>query len=145
MIQEQMKFDRPFGPSEACPVKHAQAKIDRSRVDTDQFVLESELLSSSDLHPTAIEQLEKNLLVKLPWAMLIGIGEGGSTGGGDSQMFQFALTASQASADFSEGMGSAQLTEEHGNKLAPAGESPGMSFSFRFPNGLLELDSRKQL
>jgi hypothetical protein len=60
-------------------------------------------------------------------------------------MFQFALTAFQASADFSEGMGSAQLTEEHGNKLAPGGESSGMSFSFRFPNGLLELDSRKQL
>jgi hypothetical protein len=145
MVQEQMKFDRPFGPSEACPVKHAQAQINRGGVETNQFVLEPELLPSSYLHPTAFEQLEKNLLIKLPGTMLVGIGEGGSLGGGDSQMFQFALTASKTSGNFSEGMGSAQLTEEHGNKLAPTSESPGMSFCFRFLHRLLELDSRKQL
>jgi hypothetical protein len=42
-------------------------------------------------------------------------------------------------------MGSAQLAEEHGNKLAPASKSTGMSFGFRFSHGLLELGSRKQL
>jgi hypothetical protein len=29
VIQKQMEFDRPFGPSEPCPVKDAQAQIDR--------------------------------------------------------------------------------------------------------------------
>jgi len=77
--------------------------------------------------------------------MLIGIGKGGSARGSDSQMLQFTLTASQASANFPEGMGSAQLTEEHGNKLAPASESSGMSFGFCFPHGLLKVDSGKQL
>jgi hypothetical protein len=140
-----MEFDRPFGPSETCPVKQAQAQVDRGGVETDQFVFEPELLFSSDFNPTTFEQLEKNLLIQLPGPMFISIGEGGSAWGGDSQVFQFALTASQTSGDFSEGMGSAQLTEEHGHKLSPASESPGMSFSFRPSDCLLELDSRKQL
>jgi hypothetical protein len=42
-------------------------------------------------------------------------------------------------------MGSAQLTEKHGHKLSPAGESPSMPLGFRFSDGLLKLDSRKQL
>ena len=45
MVQKQMKFDRPLGPSEMSPVKHAQTQIDGGRVETDQFVLEPELLS----------------------------------------------------------------------------------------------------
>jgi hypothetical protein len=55
MVQVQMKFDRPFGPSEAWPVKHAQAQIDRGGVQSDQLVLEPELLSSSDFDSTAFE------------------------------------------------------------------------------------------
>jgi len=89
-----MKFDRPLRPSKPCPIKYAQAQIDRGGVEADQFVLKPKLLPPSDLHPTAFEQLEKNPLIQLPWAMLVGIGEGGSAWGGDSQMFQFALAAS---------------------------------------------------
>jgi hypothetical protein len=60
-------------------------------------------------------------------------------------MSQFPFTASKASDNFPEGMGSTQLAEEHGHKLAPAGKSSGMSFGFSLFDGLLELDSRKQL
>jgi hypothetical protein len=42
-------------------------------------------------------------------------------------------------------MSSAQLTKEHGHKLTPAGESPGMTLGFGLFKRLLELDSRKQL
>jgi hypothetical protein len=35
--------------------------------------------------------------------------------------------------------------KRHGHKLAPAGESPSMSFGFPFPDRLQELNSRKQL
>jgi hypothetical protein len=38
MIQKQMEFDRPFGPSEPCPVKDAEAQIDRGRVETDYSI-----------------------------------------------------------------------------------------------------------
>ena len=43
-------------------------------------------------------------------------------------MFQFALTTAQTAGDFPEGMGSAQLAEEHGHELAPAGEASGVAF-----------------
>ena len=106
VIQKQMEFDRPFGPSEPCPVKDAQAQIDRGRIEADQFVLKPELLSPSDLHPTAFEQLEENFLIQLPGTVFIGISQGGAVGRSDAQMVQFPLAASQPSDDLSEGMGS---------------------------------------
>jgi hypothetical protein len=94
VIQKQMELDRPFGPSEPCPVKDAQAQIDRGRVEADQFVLKPKLLSLSGLHPTTFKQLEKNFLIQLPGTVLIGISQGGAIGRSDAQMLQFALTAS---------------------------------------------------
>jgi len=89
--------------------------------------------------------VHKDSLVELPGPMLIGISQSGPTGSGDAQVFQFAFTASQPSGNLPERMGSTQLTEEHGDKLAPASEPSDMALSFCFHNGLLELDSRKQL
>jgi hypothetical protein len=80
VIQKQMEFDCPFGPSEPCPVIDAQAQIDRGGVETDQFVLKPELLSPSDLYPTSFKQLEEDLLIKFLWPVLIGISQGGTTG-----------------------------------------------------------------
>ncbi len=60
-------------------------------------------------------------------------------------MFQFALTTAQVAGDFAEGMGSAQLSEEHSHELAPAGEAPGMALGMGFPNGLVKFISRKEL
>ena len=107
VIQKQMEFDCPFGPSEPGPVKDAQAKIDRGRVEADQFVLKPKLLSPSDLHPTAFEQLEEDFLIELPRTVLVGISQGGAMGRRDAQMLQFPLTASQPCDNLSEGMGSA--------------------------------------
>ena len=59
-----MQLDGPFGPSEAGPVEHRQAEIDRGGVQADQLVLESELLPGSSLHPTALEELKENLIHK---------------------------------------------------------------------------------
>jgi hypothetical protein len=42
-------------------------------------------------------------------------------------------------------MSPAQLAKEHGHKLAPAGESPGMTFGFGFFDRLLEIGPGKQL
>jgi hypothetical protein len=145
VVQEEVQFDRPFGPSEMGPVKDAQAQVDGGRVEADQFVLESEFLLSRNLASTSVEQLNKEMLIKLPGTVLIRIGQGGAAGSRDSKMFQFPLTASQASGNLPEGMSSTQLAEQHGHKLSPAGESSGMPFGFRFFDCLLELDSRKQL
>jgi hypothetical protein len=61
------------------------------------------------------------------------------------QVFQLALATSESSGDLPKGMGSAQLTKQHGDKLAPAGKSFGMTFSMGFFHHVLELDSRKEL
>ncbi len=145
MVQEQVQFDRPFGPSEMSPIKNAQTQIDGGRIEADQLVFEPEFLLSRKLSSTSVEQLTKQMLVKLPGAVFIRIRQGGAAGGSDTQMFQLPLTASQAPSNLPEGMGSAQLTEKHGHKLPPAGESPSMALGFRFSDRLLELDSRKQL
>jgi hypothetical protein len=145
MVQEQVQFDRPFGPSEMSPVKDAQAQVDGGRVETDQFVFKSEFLLSRKLASASVEQLNKQMLIKLPGTVLICIGQSGAAGSRDSKMFQFPLTASQTSDNLPEGMSSTQLTEQHGHKLPPAGKSPSMPLGFRFSDCLLELDSRKQL
>ena len=64
---------------------------------------------------------------------------------GDSQMLQFSLTASQPPGDLPERVGSSQLAEEHGHKLPLAGESPGMTFGFRFFQSVMKFDPGKQL
>jgi hypothetical protein len=94
---------------------------------------------------TSAQQLQKEPLVELPGAMFIGIGQGGATGSGNPKMLQFTLTASQTTYDFPERMGLTQLAEEHGDKLAPAGESSGVTFGLGFFHSVLKLDSRKQL
>jgi hypothetical protein len=127
------------------PVKHAQTQINGRRVETDQFVFETERLCPRTFLSNPFKQMQEDLLVKLPGTMGIGIGQRGSTRGRNAQVLEFSFAAPQTTGDFSQRMGSAQLTEEHGDKLAPAGKPSGMSFSFSLFHGFLELDSRKQL
>jgi hypothetical protein len=62
---------------------------------------------------------------------------------GDSQVFQFSLTVSEASDNLSEGVGATHLAEEHGHELAPTGEASGMTFGVGSLNCLLKLGPRK--
>jgi hypothetical protein len=145
MIQKQMEFNGPLGSTEFGPIKEADTEVNDGGIEADQFVLKPELFLDLYLALAFFEELHKDSLVELPGPVLIGISQSGTTGGADAQMFQFAFTASQPSGNLPKRMGSAQLTEEHGHKLAPTSEPSGMTFSFCFHNGLLELDSRKQL
>jgi len=54
-----------------------------------------------------LEQLKKDLFVKLPGAMFIGISQGGAIGRTNPKIFQFTLTASQTTRDLPERAGSA--------------------------------------
>jgi len=56
------------------PIKDAQAQVDGGRIETDQFVLESEFLLSRKLASTSVEQLHKQMLIQLPGTVPIGIG-----------------------------------------------------------------------
>ena len=59
--------------------------------------------------------------------------------------FNFPLTASKASGNLTEGMGAAQLAEEHGHKLVPTRESFSMTFCLSDRDQMLKLHTRKQL
>ena len=145
MIQKQMEFDGSLGSAESRPVKESDTEVNGRGIETDQFVLKAEFLFGLDLALASFEQLHKDSLVELPGSVLIGISQGGTTGGADTQMLQFTFAASKPSSNLPKRMGTAQLTEEHGNKLTPTGESPGMPLGSRSTDCLLELDSRKQL
>jgi hypothetical protein len=43
-------------------------------------------------------------------------------------MTQFPFTGSQASTDFTQGLGVSQLAKKHGNELAPTAEATSMMF-----------------
>src|SRR5450631_559421 len=59
-------------------------------------------------------------------------------------MSQLAFTGGQASHNLSQRPCSSQLTEQHGNQLAPARHSLGMLLGFVFLYGLLEHSSRDE-
>jgi len=145
MIQEQMQFDGSLGPSEVGPVKDRQTEVNGRRIETDQFVLKTEFLFLRNLTSTAVQEFEKEELIKLPGAVFIRIGQSRVAGSVDPQMFQLPFTTSQPSGDLPERMGTTQLAEEHGHKLSPAGKPPSMPLGFRLSDRVLEFDSRKQL
>ena len=140
-----MEFDGSFGLAEKSPVKEADRQIDESRIQAEELIFEAELLLSDSLALEASEKQEEHFLEELPRAVFVGIGQGGVTGGGDAEVFQFTLTSAQAAGDFPEGMGSAQLAEEHGHKLSPAGEASSMAFGTGFLNDLIKFISGKEL
>jgi hypothetical protein len=81
MVQKKVELDRPFGLAEGCPVEKGRAKVDHGRVETEESVLEAELLLWCN-GSALTEKLIEHLLVKLPRTLLVGIGERGSRGGG---------------------------------------------------------------
>ena len=146
MIQKQVKLDSSFGPAELGPIKHLQTQIDGGRIQADQFVFKPELLLPDfDLNPAPAKEFQKDMLIKFPGTMFVGISQGGMTRSADAQVFEFAFATSETSGNLPEGIGPPQLTEEHGHKLAPTGESFGMTFSTGVFHHVLELDSWKKL
>jgi hypothetical protein len=141
-----MKLDGSFGLPELSPIKHLQTQINGTGIHANQFVLEPELpLSDFDLNPATVKEFDKDMLIQFPRAVLVGISQGRMAWSSNAQMLQLPLAASKASRNLTEGMGPAQLAEEHRNKLAPTWESFGMPFCMGDRNQLLELHPRKQL
>jgi hypothetical protein len=145
MVQEEMQLDGAFGAAEMSPVKETEGKIDDGGIQADQFVFKPELFVPDSLPLEAMEENQEEFLIEGPGAVFVRVGEGGAVRGGNAQVFQFALTTSETSDDFPEGMGSTQMTEEHGDELAPAGEPSGMAFRVGLLDGLLEFRPWKEL
>jgi len=60
-------------------------------------------------------------------------------------MLQFAFTTRQPAANLAQRTGLPQLTKQHRDELAPAGEPASMSFGSGFANRLLKFQARKEL
>jgi hypothetical protein len=146
MIQQKMKLNGSFGPPELGPIEHFQAQINGARIHADQFVLEPELsLSDFDLNPAPVKEFHKDLLIELPGTVLVGIRQSGMARSSNVQMFQLPLAATKASGNLTEGMGPAQLAEEHRDKLVPTRESFSVALCLSDCNQFLKLRTRKQL
>jgi hypothetical protein len=76
--------------------------------------------------------------------MFIGISQGGGARSSDTQMFQLTLADSKTSGDLTERMGAAQLAKQHGDKLAPASESFGMTFRLGDHHQMLKLYTHEE-
>src|ERR1019366_8347751 len=142
-VHEHMGFAPAFGATELGPGKEGQAKGDGGRIEREQLVLEAEsALANAQLllRAEALQGGIEQFLVKRGGAMLVGVGQGGFVGSfGDAQMHQLAQTAGQAVADLAQGIGMAQLAEQHGDELGPAIEPLGG------PLGFVLLDQTREL
>jgi hypothetical protein len=140
-----MKLDRSFGPSEFGPIKHFQTQINGGRIHADQFVFKPERFLPNNLGTAPIEELKENLLIELPWTVLIRIRQGGMARSRNTQMLQLPLAASETSGNLTQSMGAAQLTKQHGHKLTPTRESFAMTLGLGDSDQVLKLRTRKQL
>ena len=69
-----MQFDGPFGSAEMSPIKQANRQINNGGIQADQFILEAELFLADSLVLKALEEQEKEFLIKLAGSVFVGIG-----------------------------------------------------------------------
>jgi hypothetical protein len=92
------------------------------------------------------EQLAEHFFIKLPWPVLIGVGQRGTRGSlRQTQMPQLAFARRQSTTNFAQRLGRPELTEQHGHKLSPTAEAAGMPFGFMLANRRVKSSSRNQL
>ena len=145
VVEHQMQLDRAFGAPELRPVIHGEAQIDHGRIDADQLVLETELLLPHRLGGDSLEQPVEHLLEKLPRAMRVGVGQRRARRRFDTQVGEFAFATLQTTFDLAQGMGSAQLAEQHADKLAPARQPLASIFRPSLFDDAFEVGSRDEL
>src|SRR5258706_6437037 len=141
-----MQLDPAFGAPEFGPVVDLRAQVNQTAVQTQQLVFKTELFLWSYRLLTFLQQRFEHTLIQLPGTVRIGIGQGGFLGSlWYPQMFQFAFTAGQSSANLAQGLSPSQLAKQHRHKLSPTGKSPGMTLGLVLPHRQLELGARKSL
>ena len=145
MIEQQMQLHGALGAPILCPVEDAGAEFDQGGVQAQQFVLEAEAMRAGSF-VAAAQQLIKHGTVQLPRPMLIGIGQGGALGRiGQPQVPQLAFAGGQSAANLAQGLRPPQVTEQHGQELAPATEPASVALGPVLGDRLLELLAGKQL
>ena len=145
MIEQKMQLDRALAAPVLRPVEDRGAELDQRGIEREQLVLEAEAVAAGHLAATP-EKLIKDAAIKLPGTMLVGVGQGGARGRvRQSQVAQLAFAGGQPAADLAQRLRPAQMAEQHGHELAPAGEPACMALGLVLPNSPLELMAGKQV
>ncbi|MPM41413.1 hypothetical protein SDC9_88068 [bioreactor metagenome] len=143
VIQQYMDLYTALGPPEFRPGKERQAEADGRGIKGQQLVLETELLlpaSHGARGAKMIRQPPEQLLEKFRFAMIVCIGEGGSSGRLlYPQVNEFSITAAESVDDLPERIRSSQMTEEHGDELRLRAESLGVTFSAPFGDQVVKV------
>ena len=145
VVEQAMQLDRALGAPELGPVEERRAQVDHRRVQTDQLVLEPELPPALRQGLAAQEQRLEHRPVELPRPMLVRVGQRRPTRRGDAQVLELALAAAEPAADLAQGVGAAELAEEHRHELPPTGEPPGVPLRVRPRHQSLKLGPREEL
>lgn len=99
VVQKKVELHCALRPAEGSPVKQSGAQVDHRGVQDEELVLEAKLLPRRD-GPCLVEKLVEHLLIELPWALLVRIGERGPGGGMFStEMPELPEAAREGSAD----------------------------------------------
>jgi hypothetical protein len=141
VVEEKMDFHGAFGGAVLGPVEDLGAEVNDGAVQTVEFAGDQQrgLGMGGEFGAEMVQQGEKEILIDLPGAVLIGVGQGGMFGGfGDAEMDQFAFAGLESFVDFAEALGLAELTEEHGDELVPTAETAGVAFALMAANDLFK-------
>jgi hypothetical protein len=145
VVQREMQFDGALRAPKGRPGEHLGAQLDDRRIQTQELVLKPKLLFGSDCRLTPGEQLVEDRLIQLPRPMLVRVAQRRPFRHGDPQMRETSFTARQASNDLAQRLRLPEVTEQHRDKLPPAGETARVALGFRRLDGALKLRTRKQL
>lgn len=143
MVEEKVELDGALRSPELGPVEDRDAEVDDGRIQREQATLESKPMTWR-VNAASIAKENEQIPIEGPGAMLIGVGEGRTTRGFDSEVIEFPFGGREAVANLAERLGSTEVTEKHRDELLPAGEAASVTLGIVVPGELLELHPRKQ-
>lgn len=147
MIEEQVQLHRSLGGVEPGPGKHLHAQINHAAVQSEKLAgkLQRIALRAGKLLAQMVDQRKKQILINLPTAVFIGMGERGVTGClGHAPMHQFAFAGLQPLANLTQAVRLPQLAEQHRYKLIPTGKNPGVPHPAIPGDGCIEKPAWRQ-
>lgn len=136
-----MDFDGTLGGAVLGPVEDLGAEVDDGAVQAIEFagVQQRGLGVGRQFGAEVVQQIQEQILIDFPRAVLIGVGQRGVFGGfTDAEMDQFAFAGLEAFVDFAEALGLAELAEEHSDELVPAAETAGVAFALMAADDLFK-------
>ena len=147
LAEQEVELHRPFRAPELDPIEKRQRKVDHARVQTDRLVLEPGPLAdpvSGDGGLALAEQLLEHGMVQRPRPMGVGAGQRGALRRVENAR-ELALASGRAAADLAQTVSAAELTEQHGDQLAPAREALCGVAGTVLLHGLFELEMQEEL